>query len=63
MQCQKRVDLQKGHLAKAVAIAVTQMFQESQAGVVSLEAPRQEQWRRKQNFELLAEELFLKQKD
>ena len=61
MQCQKRVDLQKSHLAKAVAIAVNQMLQESQTEAVSLETPRQEQWRRKQAklAELLAEESFL----
>ena len=46
MQCQKRVDLQKGDLAKAAAIAVNQMLQESQAEAVSLENPRQDQWRR-----------------
>ena len=44
MQCRKRVDLQNGHLAKAAAIAGNQMLQESQAEVVSLETPRQEQW-------------------
>ena len=57
----KKVDLQKSHLAKAVAIAVNQMLQESQAEAVSLETPRQEQWRRKQAklAELLAEESFL----
>ena len=61
MQCRKRVDLQKGHLARAAAIAVNQMLQESQAEAVSLETPRQEQWRRKQAklAELLAEESFL----
>ena len=50
MQCRNRVDLQKGHLAKAAAIAVNQMLQESQAEAVSLETPRQEQWRGKQNL-------------
>ena len=47
MQCQKRVDLQKVHLAKATgaAITVNQMLQEGQAEAVSLETPRQEQWR------------------
>ena len=50
MQCQKRVDLQKGHPAKAAAMAVNQMLQESQAEAVRLETPRQEQWRRKQNL-------------
>ena len=61
MQSQKIVDLQKRHLAKAAAIAVNQMLQESQAEAVSLETPRQEQWRRKQAklAELLAEESFL----
>ena len=49
-QCQKGVDLQKGHLAKAAAIAVNQMLQESQAEAVSPETPRQEQWRGKQNL-------------
>ena len=61
MQCRKRIDLQKGHLTRAAAIAVNQMLQESQAEAVSLETPRQEQWRRKQAklAELLAEESFL----
>ena len=46
----ERVDLQKGHLVKAVTIAANQMLQESQAEAVSLETPRQEQWRGKQNL-------------
>ena len=50
MQCQKIVDLQKGHLAKAAAIAVNQMLQKGLAEAVSLESRRQEQWRRKQNL-------------
>ena len=47
IQCQKGVDLQKVHLAKAAAAAITvnKMLQESQAEAVSLETPRQEQWR------------------
>ena len=50
MQCWKRVDPEKGHPAKVAVTAVNQMLQESQAEAVSLETPRQEQWRRKQNL-------------
>ena len=50
MQCQKRVDLQKGYPAKAAIAAAYQILQEGQAEAVSLETPRQEQWRRKQNL-------------
>ena len=46
----KRADLQKDHLAKAADIAVNEMLQECQEEAVSLETPRQEQWRRKQNL-------------
>ena len=34
MQCQKRVDLQKGHPAKAAITAVNQMLQESQTEAI-----------------------------
>ena len=50
MQYWKRVDLQKGHAAKAAITVVHQMIQEGQAEVVSLGTPRQKQWRRKQNL-------------
>ena len=50
IQCQKRVALQKGYPAKAAIAAVYQILQEGQAEAVSLETPRQEQWRRKQNL-------------
>ena len=42
IQCQKIVDLQKCHPAKAATSRVNQMLQESQAET-SLETPRQEQ--------------------
>ena len=50
MQCWKRVSLQKGHPAKVAVTSVNQMLQESQTEAASLETPRQEQWRRKQNL-------------
>ena len=46
----KRADLQKCHLAKAADIAVNEMLPECQEEAVSLETPRQEQWRRKQKL-------------
>ena len=61
IQCQKIVDLQKCHPAKAATSGVNQMLQESQAET-SLDSKTRAVKEEAKLAELLAEELFLTKK-
>ena len=60
MQYWKRVNLQKGHPAKAAITAVNIVLQESQAEAVSLETPNKAMEEKAKLPELLAKKSFMK---